>query len=366
MARRSSPSEDLLAQHQQAIELLSDFKSQLSRDDLRATVRALVPCVHALRDLGASLMPGGHELSARDRIITYLLKYPLTVIDGDELLVVSGIGEWARRVRELRVEFGWWINSGQTFKDIADDAERPEEPPISNSANSPQYEASFVQHAMFAAEPEPQPLYEARSEVAAYGFDPTNIRPDQYVLLSTTQDREAAHRWNVLNTIKKTRKSVSDKLLQYLRANVGRPVTGEELRYLAGNKSEWARRTRELRTQAGWPLKTRSSGRPDLPVGVYVLEADRQSFEHDRVIPDSVRSAVLRRDKHSCANPSCGWNRQMLNPDDPKTMLELHHIQHHFARGANTLENLITLCNVCHDDVHRGDLTIDPAWILKH
>jgi len=45
----------------------------------------------------------------------------MTVITGDELMVVSGIGEWARRVRELRVEFGWWIYSGVTFQDIAED-----------------------------------------------------------------------------------------------------------------------------------------------------------------------------------------------------------------------------------------------------
>ncbi|WP_139153108.1 HNH endonuclease, partial [Enterobacter kobei] len=33
--------------------------------------------------------------------------------------------------------------------------------------------------------------------------------------------------------------------------------------------------------------------------------------------------------------------------------LELHHIEHHADGGENTLDNLITLCNVCHDEVHR-------------
>ena len=47
------------------------------------------------------------------------------MIDGDELMVVSGIGEWAHRVRELRVQFGWWIYSGVTLQEMAEDS--PEE-----------------------------------------------------------------------------------------------------------------------------------------------------------------------------------------------------------------------------------------------
>ena len=148
------------------------------------------------------------------------------------------------------------------------------------------------------------------------------------------------------------------------RENVGRPVTGEELRYLAGKKSEWARRVRELRTQFGWPVKTRSSGRPDLPVGVYVLEEDRQTHEHDRVIPDSVRGAVLSRDRYRCVNPACSWDRSKLHPDDRRTMLELHHVHEHVLGGQNTADNLMTLCNVCHDEVHAKTLTIDPKWLL--
>lgn len=323
MARRSSPSSDLDALHQQAVALLVNFKAELAGNDLRTKVRALIPAVHALRDFGSSLMPEGRNLAARDRIINYLLKYPHRVIDGDELMVVSGIGEWARRVRELRVEFGWWINSGQTFRDMVADAEAQAD---------------------------------IQSMTEALGINPADIGPDQYVLLSTDQDREAAHRWNVLNSIKKQKKSVADKLLAYLRANVGKSVTGEELRYLAGKKSEWARRTRELRTQAGWPLKTRSSGRPDLPVGVYVLEADRQTKEHDRQIPDLVRVAVLKRDGYECTQ--CGWSRVMLSPDDPRTILELHHVHAHVKGGENTVENLLTICNVCHDSFHAGTLEI--------
>jgi hypothetical protein len=45
----------------------------------------------------------------------------------------------------------------------------------------------------------------------------------------------------------------------------------------------------------------------------------------------------------------------MLSRDDPRRMLELHHVMHHVDKGENTAENLITLCNVHHDEEHRQD-----------
>jgi 5-methylcytosine-specific restriction endonuclease McrA len=33
--------------------------------------------------------------------------------------------------------------------------------------------------------------------------------------------------------------------------------------------------------------------------------------------------------------------------------LELHHVKHHATGGDNSVENLITLCNVCHDVTHK-------------
>ncbi len=43
----------------------------------------------------------------------------------------------------------------------------------------------------------------------------------------------------------------------------------------------------------------------------------------------------------------------MLAPEDPRKFLELHHKTHHKNKGANTLENLETLCNVDHHKLHR-------------
>jgi HNH endonuclease len=316
LARRSQPNEDPETLRQSLVELLTNFAVELKKTDLRAKVVALIPAFHMLRDLGSSLMPKTSGASALERIIAYLKTYPQTVIAGDEIMVVSGIGEWARRVRQLRVQFGWWIYSGVTFKQMAEDEQK-----------------------------------DAANLKALLGVDPMKIRPDQYVLMRVEQDLEAAHRWNTLNQIRKSKLSVMDKILEYFRKNVGKQITGEELKYLAKDKSEWARRSRELRTEQGWPVVTKSSGREDLPIGVYVLEEDRQTYEHDRAIPDAVRVAVLERDGFKCVE--CGWNRSMRSPDDPRKMLELHHKQHHKDKGANTVENLVTLCNVHHDEQHR-------------
>jgi len=310
MARRSCPAdpESLRAELES---LIRNFEKELRSDGLRAKVQALVPAFHTLRNLGCSLVPEEEASSARARILYYLRKYPLIIISGDELMVVSGIQEWARRTRELRVQFGWRIISGVTAKEMNEEGD------------------FFVE-----------------------GVAIDSMSPDDYMLLETEQDREAAHRWNVANEIRRMQRSVRDKILEFLRRNVGLSITGEELRYVAKDRTEWARRVRELRTEYGWPVVTRNTGRPDLPVGVYVLEADRQSPVHDRYIPDPVRSAVLRRDNYRCQE--CDWTHDLLNKSDPRH-LELHHIEHHAHGGENVEENLRTVCTVCHDEVHRQE-----------
>lgn len=272
----------------------------------------MIPAHHLLRDLGSSLLIEEDIKSAENRILAYLRKYPQQMIDGDELMVIAGISEYARRIRELRKEKGWPIFSGTMLKNVLVD--------------------------------EPGSLSSIGIETAS------DLKNDHYILIEDKQDKEAAYRWHLANSIRKSDLSVRDKLLKFFRENVGNPVTGEELQYLAKNNKEWARRVRELRTESGWPIVTRNTGNLELPVGVYLLEEDRQAPEHDRKIPDAVRIKVLERDNHSCK--ICGWSHDKKNPSDPRSFLELHHIEHHAKGGENSAENLITLCNVHHDEVH--------------
>ena len=308
--RKKARPVDPEAVRQKVADLIKNFEAELRSGGLRPKVLALVPIFHGLRDLGKALIPVEYASAARERILYYFRQYPGTIINGDELLVVSGIQEYARRLRELRVQFGWAIVSGVTIKEMCEDE-----------------------------------IDEVTDELMA-------MKPNEYVLLSAEEDRDAAHRWHVANTIRKERGSVRDKILKFFRANVGHGVTNEELRYVAGDKTEWARRVRELRTEHGWPIATKTTGRPDLGVGVYILQADRQSPKHDRNIPDDVRREVLRRNGYKCK--SCGWSHDEWNPSDPRH-LELHHVTHHVKGGANVKENLKTLCTVCHDKVHREE-----------
>ncbi|MBV2124999.1 MAG: HNH endonuclease [Candidatus Thiodiazotropha sp. (ex Ctena orbiculata)] len=307
MARRSQQT-DPEQLRTRLVELLVDFEEKLSADNLRAQVQELIPAHYLLRDLGSSLVPIDIT-SARDRILFYLKKYPQTMISGEELMVVAGIGEWARRVRELRVQLGWRIITGVTVAEMA---------------------------AVEDCEKDDRVLEQ--------------MAPDDYMLLDTEPDRDAAYRWNVANDLRKnTELGIRDKILAYLRENVGKQVTGDELRYVAGDKTEWARRVRELRTEYGWAVVTKQTGMPELPIGTYMLELDRQSPPHDRTIPDSIRREVLKRDGYQCA--ACEWNIDDYNRADPR-ILELHHKQHHADGGGNTEENLVTLCNICHDELH--------------
>jgi hypothetical protein len=175
-----------------------------------------------------------------------------------------------------------------------------------------------------------------------------NVNPDDYILIDVSQDRESAYRWHIANQIRRGSGGSQEKIIKYLRANVGKEISGEELSYVA-KSSEWARRVRELRTEEGWPISTRMSGNPALPVGVYVLEVDRQTPPHDRHIPEALRREILRRDAYACQK--CGWTHDLWNPSDPR-FLELHHKIHHAKGGSSDSDNLITYCNVCHDDLH--------------
>ena len=219
--------------------------------DLRQKVLRLVELRQQFSDLGVSVVheAGIRARGARERIRLYLVAYEGVVIDGAELQVVSGISEYARRVRELRVECGYQIASG--------------------------------------ASPDPE-----------VGID---LRPEEYVLVSARPDRDAARRWHVANRVRRAPAGSQERLLTYLLENVGQVVTTDELAYVAKDAHEFGRRVRELRTEQGYLIATRFTGRPDLSVGQYVLEsADRRAEPHDRHVALDIEKAVYARDESTC------------------------------------------------------------------
>lgn len=287
--------------------LLQRFDTDRHTLSLREKVLRLVEILHGTRDLGVNAVreqDGFDVSSARERIRLYLIEYRETPVKGDELEVVAGISQYARRVRELRVEDGYRILTGA----------------------SPDAES---------------------------GVD---LEPDEYLLLAEQPDSDAARRWHVANRIRKMRTGSQARLLAYLKENVGRVVMTEELAYVAKDRTAFGRRVRELRTEDGWPVATRFTGRPDLRSGEYVLESlKRIADPHDRSIPHDVQKTVYARDSNACR--LCGWNRGRWTREDPR-FLELHHLQHHRDRGPNEVQNLIVICSRCHDEVHAGRLVI--------
>jgi hypothetical protein len=283
--------------------LLKAYTVDTAGLDLRAKVLLLAEINKSIRQLGISQCrsEGITERSARDRIRAYLLRHPSTVIDSSEIEVVAGISEFARRIRELRVEHGYSIASG--------------------SSGDP--------------------------------FTGINLRPDQYMLVSTTPDADAKRKWTITNSIRRQGGSATDRILALLKANVGEVITSEQLAYVS-RISEFGRRARELRTQHGYSVATRFTGRPDLNIGEYVLQTlDRSADEHDRHIPEDDQRAVYERDGNRCR--LCGWGRDLWTRQTPR-YLELHHIVEHRRHGSNTRDNLVVLCSACHDEVHAGRL----------
>lgn len=319
------PRKTLAEAREELISLLRDFDED-SLTDIRGRVLELIPAFHLLQHMGTeALYPGASAISGRDRILAYFKEYPFTVLGTDEIMVISGISEYGRRVRELRVEHGWNIMGGITAKRMS--AFGDLDLPVDTLANV------------------------------------ATMKKDDYILLSETADRDAAHRWIIANGIRRMKHlSGRDRMLEYLKVNVGRLITGEELDYVA-KISDWPRRTRELRTEEGWSVQTKKTGRVDLPVGMYVLETLEQAPAHDRHISDATRVKVLNRDHHACRK--CGWTYTMAHPGDPRKLLELHHLDHHATGGTNDEHNLITLCNVDHDELHAKHLDKAQAlaWI---
>ena len=89
------------------------------------------------------------------------------------------------------------------------------------------------------------------------------------------------------------------KLRSHFLANIGRVMDSEELRAVAGNQSEWARRIRELRTQEGFQILT-NNDRSNLKSGQYLLESPIPCPSFERAISKETRAFVLDRNGFTC------------------------------------------------------------------
>lgn len=155
---------------------------------------------------------------------------------------------------------------------------------------------------------------------------------------------------------KEESKGARAKLRKHFLANIGRVMDTGELREVAGNITEWARRVRELRTEEGYLILT-NKDRSDLKPGQYLLLDPKPAPAFKRDISKEVRAYVLDRNGFTCQ--MCGAVAGEPHPYDKerKTRLHIGHIIDKSQGGTDDPGNLRAICSVCNEGA--SNLTLE-------
>lgn len=218
------------------VKLLDELPDQLQNGTVGEQVCGLVEVNLHLRALGASigasLAPHDAD-SGRARLLAYLRNQSGRIVHTDELLIVAGISDYARRIRELRANYGWPIISGMAVRDMRNDAGVPRG-------------------------------HDRRQQIG-------KMAPDEYLLIEDVCDPDAVRRWQEAPKIRDDAPDIKAAILAYLRRAPGKRVTAEELRYVAGNSGTWPSAVRSLCGE-GWAIASKGNNNPNMPWGVFTLE----------------------------------------------------------------------------------------------
>jgi hypothetical protein len=224
------------------------------------------------------------------KMLTYLLERPNEWIWGDELRAVARIGEWARRIRELRVEHGWDIEE----------------------------------------------------------------KGQQYRLTSVERNAEEAALWQLMNSIRRRPGSAKDRIAALLEARVGHVLTRDDLDYVAKIKEgsrRWRELRDEegwpIESHIDDPAL-----RPGEYRLVSADLRDRVD-PRQRLYPEKLRASVFERDEYTCRECGRN-RETAERAGDRRFYLEIHHrravaeqLDALPAAELNDEDNLVTLC---HDD----------------
>lgn len=144
------------------------------------------------------------------------------------------------------------------------------------------------------------------------------------------------------------RRGSKQRILEFLLANIGRVIEGEELREASGNVSEWGRRVRELRDEEGYQILTHRD-RADLKPGQYLLETDKRVPAFSRGISKETRAYVLERNGYTCQ--MCGLAAGDPDPFDASrtVRLTMGHIIDKSKGGLDIPNNLRAVCTNCNE-----------------
>ena len=147
---------------------------------------------------------------------------------------------------------------------------------------------------------------------------------------------------------KNPRGGARGRLRLHFLDNIGRVMDTDELREVAGNISEWARRVRELRTEEGYLILTHND-RSDLRPGQYLLENAKPEPAFERDVSKETRAFVLDRNGNTCQ--LCGAVAGEIHPYDStrKTRLHIGHVVDKSKGGSDDATNLRATCSVCNE-----------------
>jgi 5-methylcytosine-specific restriction endonuclease McrA len=269
-------------------EIVDDLDSPEARQELDEVVAQLRILI--LRHFGRKPR-ATHGEGARSVIRDYLHANVGRWIEGEELAVVSGIQEWARRVRELRVEEGLSIEE----------------------------------------------------------------EDHRYCLRHSEPDRKTAAHWQRLQTIRHSGGSARDRVLTLLKSCVGEVVTREEIDYVANIKegSRRLRELRDefgwpIESYIDDPLLKPHQYR-------LASAADEDLTDpRQRLYPEDLRARIFKRDNYTCQNCHRD-HRKAQAAGDSRFYLEVHHktavadeLTPLSPKQLNSEENLITYCHACH------------------
>ncbi len=139
-------------------------------------------------------------------------------------------------------------------------------------------------------------------------------------------------------------------------------MSSDELRAVADDKSEWARRVRELRTEEGYQILTHND-RSSLKPGQYLLLDAKPIPAFERSISKETRAFVLDRNGFTCQ--MCGAVASEPHPYDPTRTTRLHigHIVDKSMGGTDDPSNLRAICSVCNEGA--SNLTLDRPTSQK-
>lgn len=145
-----------------------------------------------------------------------------------------------------------------------------------------------------------------------------------------------------------SKQGARSKLRLHFLANLNKVMDSAELRMVAGDISEWARRVRELRTEEGYQILTHHD-RAELKPGQYLLESPKPQPAFARAISKETRAFVLDRNGFTCQ--MCGAVAGEPHPYDPtrKTRLHIGHVIDKSMGGSDEAANLKAICSVCNE-----------------